>query len=394
MSLSRPGSEKWLLVPKNRDELLSVTRDLITEVRELSDATVKLQKLKGNEELTNKLDEVLSEIDTQFDKIIATVHSSDMVYTHLKGLRATIEKIYQFFEDLQQTRVLFFAKGRLRKQMILHYNSLRHNCTQLMASVSLELLSKEPDHPPPSEPLPDLTNQELEREVLEGHKFFYGIHKFKNYLRAFKHYVYAAERDHLDAMIMVGLMYQHGYGLDQDLSKAIAWYKRAEALGSANAKYCLAFLILDEVTDRRPLPLSLTTDSTPSPLPSLQLRVDLFRAKYHILDGHSVFSSQSERNHSPPAFASAGAAPHRLSLPKNDREEGTEEGDEEMIREDQLQRATKLLMEGAEMGCTNAQTALGQLFEMEDDYEAAKRWSPFLYISSPLTHRYVIAGMN
>jgi hypothetical protein len=247
--MSRAGSEKWLVVPKNRDELLTVTRDLITEVRELSDATVKLQKLKGNEELTNKLDEVLREIDSQFDKIIATVHSSDMVYTHLKGLRTTIENIHQFFEDLQQTRVLFFAKGRLRKQMILHYNSLRHNCTQLMASVSLELLSKAPEVAASPEPLPDLTNKELEKELLEGHKYFYGIHRFKNYIRAFKHYVYAAERDHLEAMIMVGMVYQNGYGVEKDLPKAIAWYKRAEALGSANAKYCLAFLILDEVTD-------------------------------------------------------------------------------------------------------------------------------------------------
>jgi hypothetical protein len=31
-------------------------------------------------------------------------------------------------------------------------------------------------------------------------------------------------------------------------------------------------------------------------------------------------------------------------------------------------------MEGAEMGCTNAQTALGQLFELQDDYETAKSW--------------------
>jgi hypothetical protein len=244
------GSTKWLVVPKNRDELLSVTRDLITEVRELSDEIVKLQKLKGNEELTEKLDEVLREIDCQFDKITTTVHTSDMVYTHLKNLRVTIEKIHEFFNDLQQTRVLFFAKGRLRKQMILLYNTLRHSCTQLMASVSLELLTKaaQPEEEPEEDILEtSITEEELNREALEGYKFFYGIHRFKNFIRAFKHFVFAAERGHLESMIMVGKIYQNGDGVDRDISNAIAWYKRAEALGSSIAKYCLAFLILDEV---------------------------------------------------------------------------------------------------------------------------------------------------
>jgi hypothetical protein len=89
--------------------------------------------------------------------------------------------------------------------------------------------------------------------------------------------------------------------------------------------------------------------------------VDLFHAKYHILDGQSVFSSQSGNN-----------SPNDRH--KNDDAEGAEGDDDAMIREDQLQRATKLLMEGAEMGCTNAQTALGQLFELQDDYETAKSW--------------------
>jgi hypothetical protein len=267
--LSTGGSEKWLVVPKNRDELLSVTRDLITEVRELSDEIVKLQKLKGNEELTEKLDEVLREIDSQFDKIIATVHSSDMVYTHLKNLRQTIEKIHEFFNDLQQTRVLFFVKSRLRKQMILLYNTLRHSCTQLMASVSLELLTKG-NKEEEEEILPveiPLDEKELNREALEGYKFFYGINRFKNYIRAFKHFVFAAERGHLEAMIMVGKIYQNGDGVERDLSNAIAWYKRAEALGSPIAKYCLAFLILDEVPVPSLSSLLALTHCPLSPLP-------------------------------------------------------------------------------------------------------------------------------
>lgn len=245
------NSEKWLIIPKTRDELLIVTRDLITEIRELSDNNIKLTKLKNNEELIIKLDEVLNEIDLQYDKIILTIKTSELVYTHLKSLRIIIEKIYFFFNDLSKIRIMFFAKNKLRKQMILLYNNLRHSCTQLMACVSLELLTiknNENNDIPVTSSLPtELPDKDLIIELLEGHKFFYGINKFKNYIRAFKHYVYAAERGQLDAMIMVAKIYQNGYGIEKDLNKAIAWYKRAEEFGSPASKYYLAFLLLDEV---------------------------------------------------------------------------------------------------------------------------------------------------
>ena len=266
---SKIGSEKWLIIPKNPNELLLVTKDLITEIRELCDTNLKLQQLKNNKEMIEKLDEVLKEIDLQYNKITLTIHS-EMVYLHLKGLRVNIEKIYSFFNDLNQTRVMFFAQGRLRKQMIVLYNNLRQSCTQLMAAVSLELLtikrkedeekekeirkqllaSSQPPVPIPRSPSPipiDNSLNDLLHELYEGHKFFYGINKFKNYLRAFKHYHFAAERGQVDAMIMIGIIYQNGYGTEKNLKKAIEWYKHAEELGSSAAKYFLAFLLLDEV---------------------------------------------------------------------------------------------------------------------------------------------------
>jgi TPR repeat protein len=92
------------------------------------------------------------------------------------------------------------------------------------------------------------------------------------------------------------------------------------------------------------------------------------------LDGNSVFSSQS---HSEKNSPTSDQLSHLRSRPSDQDKAATaddDDADSEMIREEQLQRATKLLMDSAEMGYTNAQTALGQLFELREEYETAKSW--------------------
>jgi hypothetical protein len=254
------GSEKlkWLVVPENREELLNITRTLVREIREITDEQTKLQKLKGNEEMTEKLDEVLREVECQFDKIAATVQTSDMVFMHLKGLRQSIQNIYEFYVEVANTNFMIFAKGRLRKRMVVLYNSIRHSCTQLMASVSLELLTKKEVKiaaAPPPPPPPEVTFSDLDQELLEGHQFFYAINRSRNYTRAFKHYVFAAERGHIDSMISVSAMFLDGLGVDKNEEKGIAWLERAKTLGSAAASYRLAMIILDKVCISRFHPL-------------------------------------------------------------------------------------------------------------------------------------------
>jgi|GEM_PF-3356134 len=54
--------------------------------------------------------------------------------------------------------------------------------------------------------------------------------------RAFKHYLIAAEGDHLPSLRSVGEAYLYGhYGVERDPSKARKWLERAAALGSAEA---------------------------------------------------------------------------------------------------------------------------------------------------------------
>lgn len=85
----------------------------------------------------------------------------------------------------------------------------------------------------------------------------------------------------------------------------------------------------------------------------------MFHSKYHILDNDSVFSQQH----------------HDASIPEEHKDRGGQDAsEEEIVREEQLQNATKLLMDSANMGYTNAQTAMGQLFELREEFDAARGW--------------------
>lgn len=107
------------------------------------------------------------------------------------------------------------------------------------------------------------------------------------------------------------------------------------------------------------------------------------------MDGNSAFSSQSHSGKNSPNSDSF------IQLKSHHADQEADGGpDSEMIREEQLQRATKLLMESAEMGYTNAQTALGQLFELREEYETAKSWLYLPVVTNPHPCRYELASSN
>ena len=217
--------------------------------RELADEQDNLQRLKGNEELIEKLDEVLQEIHSQFDKISSTVQASTMVYTHLRSLCENIHKIYEFFGVLKKTKVFIFRRTRLRKDMTLLYNNLRHSCTQLMAAVSLELLGLDnldsPRQVLQSKEL--IAKDSISDETREGHQFFYGINRSVNYTMALQFYRQAAARDDPDGMAMVALCYHQGFGVEKDIDLACEWLDKTLSHNHALGKYMLGVVYINKV---------------------------------------------------------------------------------------------------------------------------------------------------
>jgi hypothetical protein len=241
-------THKWFIVPENRSDLLATTKDLIVEIRELADEQVNLQRLQGNEEMTEKLDEVLQEIHSQFDKIASTLQSSTMVFTHLKSLCENVQKIHEFFGVLKATKLFIFRKTRLRKEMTLLYNNLRHSCTQLMASVSLELLGNAESRSVPQNEDPlDSRAGSVNSELRKGHKYFYGINKSPNYTLAFQSYKIAADKGNLDGISMLALFYYNGYGTEKDENMAIELLEKTLDDNHALGKYFLGVILMNQV---------------------------------------------------------------------------------------------------------------------------------------------------
>ena len=80
----------------------------------------------------------------------------------------------------------------------------------------------------------DRNNPEIQFSTAERH--YYGRDgTIVDRARAFKWYSRAAEQGHAEAQFVLGLMYEHGRGVDQSLLKAAGWYKRASQAGHAGA---------------------------------------------------------------------------------------------------------------------------------------------------------------
>lgn len=59
---------------------------------------------------------------------------------------------------------------------------------------------------------------------------------------AFKWFMQAAQYYQLDAVFNVAYCYEHGYGVEQDIAKALLYYKQASLLGDGEARWRLADL--------------------------------------------------------------------------------------------------------------------------------------------------------
>ena len=240
--MSIENSVKWITIPPDRNDLLKTTKELIQEVRQSAAVQLKLPKIDGSSELISKLDEILNEVEEEFDRIAATIHSSDLVHTSVVSLCKTVQKVNEFFTTLNSTKLLVFKKKGLKKKLALLNNDLRHRSTQITASLSLELLNGRN-----STIVDEFEDVDLESRYRKGENFLYGIGGEKNYTLAFEHFKFAAERNHLKSMSMVADIYSNGWGLKADGSIACRWLVKAVEMGCIVAKYKLGLFLINEV---------------------------------------------------------------------------------------------------------------------------------------------------
>jgi hypothetical protein len=244
--MSIENAVKWITIPTDRTELLQLTSDLVSEIRIDSVRQLKLPKIEGSNELLSKLDEILSEIETQFERIADTIHTSDMVYNGVLSLCKTVQKVHDFFKKLSSTNFLIFKKKGLKKELALLNNDLRHRSTQITAALSLELLNGREAPPIPTKIAADDTD--LDARYRKGEQFFYGINGDRNYTLAFEHFLFAAERHHMKSMSMVADIYSNGLGLQADNDIAFRWLLKAQDMGCVVGKYKLGLFLINEVS--------------------------------------------------------------------------------------------------------------------------------------------------
>lgn len=73
-----------------------------------------------------------------------------------------------------------------------------------------------------------------------------------NIPKAIKYFTMASNKEHSDAMIRLGEIYENGIGVEQDLSIAMHWYTQADKKGNeiASSKLVLACLSLMDNDDK------------------------------------------------------------------------------------------------------------------------------------------------
>lgn len=366
----------------NGEELVRRTKRKVEDLRGAAAEHNKLTLLKGSEELIRHIHEVLRDIDEQSSKILLTINTSTTVYDKLQILSDAVNDISNFFEEVKGTKFMFFAKGKLRRHMVLNYQQLKSKCTDLMSAVSLELLTNKDlilDTPEPAvvnsvAPAPVDPYVRLEEKYMDGCRSFYGIDCPKNFNIAADLFMYAADRDHTKSMVMLAEMYKRGYSVEQDENICINWLERAASLGSSAAKYHLALKMTIQVRfacdddfcgDCHNLRISMFFTQLPIDINSNPANFEEFSTLSEPEQFRQVISSLDVKS-TMKAFDAA--------LDSRHEEKENEERTLEDARFHVIHRAVQLLLSSASDGHVEANTELGQSFEVVGDYEEAAQW--------------------
>ncbi len=77
--------------------------------------------------------------------------------------------------------------------------------------------------------------------MTESKKFVVALER-GDYAMAFKLSLPLAEQGDAEAQNNLGVMYGHGWGVAQDDTEAVTWYRKAAEQGDARAQYMLGFM--------------------------------------------------------------------------------------------------------------------------------------------------------
>lgn len=115
--------------------------------------------------------------------------TSDYVHRNLLSLATTMKDVEKFVEELTSARILFFSKTKMKNRLLHNLYSLRAKNTQLMTSITLEILSRvkktgEIVHAPL--PLPIRPSNTVEFDL--GYAFYHGICRPRNFILAVEHF--------------------------------------------------------------------------------------------------------------------------------------------------------------------------------------------------------------
>lgn len=111
-----------------------------------------------------------------------TINSSNYVYRNLVSLETTMRDVDKFLTELSSARTLFFSKTKIKHRLYNILHALRAKNTQLLTSVTLELLSraKKPDNQ--SGAIIPAASSTVEFDL--GFAHYYGICRPKNFTLA------------------------------------------------------------------------------------------------------------------------------------------------------------------------------------------------------------------
>ena len=83
------------------------------------------------------------------------------------------------------------------------------------------------------------SNSDLGISAEEANKIADEAYEAKDYAKAMKYYLYAAEKNNDVAQCQIGTMYRNGDGVTQDNSIAMKWYLKSAEQGNVLAQFCL-----------------------------------------------------------------------------------------------------------------------------------------------------------
>ena len=111
----------------------------------------------------------------QSDKILVTVKTSVTVQYNLKSLHTSLQDVKSFF-DGNPRQSFFGSKSKLQRRVQDFYHTLRAKCTQLMTSVSLELLTSGANSIVAAPSSPSVQARRVHMLLREGETSLWGHH--------------------------------------------------------------------------------------------------------------------------------------------------------------------------------------------------------------------------